>query len=285
MYYLLIIVSVLLFGGNFWCSDAYRKAQNDSSLRANMRFSLISGACGLTIMLIINGFRFNITPFSLIMALISIINGYTLTFCLFKALKTINLSLYSLFSQIGGMVLPFLQGIIFYGESLTTAKILCFTFITISLLLTIQKGAKKSDIIYYAGIFVLNGMSGVLSKIFVSAPFEKVTSAEYSILSALLSVIVSSLFLIFTRKKKISKLNSKSILMSSLSGSLNRLGNFILLIALSHVDSSVQYPMVTGGIIIVSTIISYFGDKKPNKKELLSVTAAFLGLLFLFILP
>jgi drug/metabolite transporter (DMT)-like permease len=73
--------------------------------------------------------------------------------------------------------------------------------------------------------------------------------------------------------------------MSSLSGSLNKLGNFILLIALSHVDSSVQYPMVTGGIIIVSTIISYFGDKKPNKKELLSVAAAFLGLLFLFILP
>lgn len=285
MYYLLIIVSVLLFGGNFWCSDAYRKAQNDSSLRANMRFSLISGICGLVIMLTINGFRFNITPFSLIMALIAIINGYTLTFCVFKALKTINLSLYSLFSQIGGMTLPFLQGIIFYGENLTTAKILCFVFITISLLLTIKKGAKKSDIIYYIGIFVLNGMSGVLSKIFVSAPFEKVSSAEYSILSASLSVMVSSLFLIFTRKKKISKLNSKSILMSSLSGSLNRLGNFILLIALSHVDSSVQYPMVTGGIIIVSTIISYFGDKKPNKKELLSVAAAFLGLLFLFILP
>ena len=57
------------------------------------------------------------------------------------------------------------------------------------------------------------------------------------------------------------------------------------MIALAHVDASVQYPMVTGGTMIVSTIICFFGDKKPRKKELVSVAFAFVAMLLLFIIP
>ena len=58
-----------------------------------------------------------------------------------------------------------------------------------------------------------------------------------------------------------------------------------MIIALAHVDASVQYPMVTGGVIIVSTLISLFEERKPSKKEVLSVVVAFLGLLLLFAIP
>ena len=58
-----------------------------------------------------------------------------------------------------------------------------------------------------------------------------------------------------------------------------------MIIALAHVDASVQYPMVTGGVIIISTLISLFGERKPSKKEMLSVVVAFLGLLLLFAIP
>ena len=63
------------------------------------------------------------------------------------------------------------------------------------------------------------------------------------------------------------------------------MANFLLVIALAHVDASVQYPMVTGGTMIVSTLLSFFGDKKPNWKEILSIVFAFLGMLALFIIP
>jgi len=55
--------------------------------------------------------------------------------------------------------------------------------------------------------------------------------------------------------------------------------------ALLHVDASVQYPMVTGGVMIVSTIICFFGDRKPSKKEIISVLVAFVGMLALFVIP
>ena len=36
---------------------------------------------------------------------------------------------------------------------------------------------------------------------------------------------------------------------------------------------------------IVSTIISLFGDKKPSKRELISLGVAFFGTLSLFVIP
>jgi multidrug transporter EmrE-like cation transporter len=61
--------------------------------------------------------------------------------------------------------------------------------------------------------------------------------------------------------------------------------NFILVFALVYVDTSVQYPMVTGGTIIVSTVFSCFGDRKPNKKEIHGVILTFVGMCALFFIP
>ena len=94
------------------------------------------------------------------------------------------------------------------------------------------------------------------------------------------------LLLIFFRKKdgtpKIGLPDTGLCIGSSV---LNRVANYILLVALLHVDTSVQYPMVTGGVMIVSTLICFFGKNKPKRKEILSVALAFLGMLALFVIP
>ena len=46
-----------------------------------------------------------------------------------------------------------------------------------------------------------------------------------------------------------------------------------------------QYPMVTGGVMIVSTLLCCFGPKKPSRRELLSVLVGFAGMLALFLIP
>lgn len=253
----------------------------------SMEYSLIGAVVGLITLVIINGMVIECTPFSLIMALASTINGFAFTFCTFKALRTVSLSLYSLFSMIGGMLLPFLQGLLFFGEEFTVAKFFCIVLIALSLILTVEKGKGKSGTIYYIGVFVLNGMSGVISKIFVSAPFDIVSSAGYSILKAICGLVLSLTFFLILRKKEGNggKITPAGITVGALSGVANRIANFLLIIALAHVDASVQYPMVTGGVIIVSTLISLFGERKPSKKEVLSVVVAFLGLLLLFVIP
>ena len=285
MYYGLIILSVVMFGGCFYLNDVYRR-QRGSAVKVTLQFTVTSSLAGLAVLFIINGFRLEFTWFTLVMALLTALNGFGFTFCAFKALGSINLSLYSLFSMLGGMMLPFLQGILFYGEEITGAKSVCLVFICVALLLTVEKGEKKRGTIYYIGIFILNGMSGVLSKIFASSAYPKTSVESYSVWGALCSVVIGSLLLLlfFRKKGDAPPMSLASTAVSAMGGITNRIANYVLVIALSHVDASVQYPMVTGGVMIVSTLICFFGENKPSRKELISVALAFAGLLALFLI-
>ena len=264
-----------------------------------MESACIGSFAGLIILLLINGFDFEFTWFTLLMAALSALNGMLFTFCSFKALDYINLSLFSVFAMLGGMVLPFLQGILFYNEGFTLAKATCVIFICAALVCTIEKGEKKRGAIFYIGIFALNGMAGVISKIFTSSELPKASAAGYNIWIATLTVLLSGIawFVLFLSEKrefsyqakKLSKEQRNVRLFSygvgALQGAVNKVANFLLVIALVYVDASVQYPMVTGGTMVVSTLLSCFGDKKPNKQEILSVGLAFVGMLLLFLIP
>jgi drug/metabolite transporter (DMT)-like permease len=238
-----------------------------------------------------NRFALGFTPFTLLMASLASLNGFALTFCSFKALNRINLSLYSLFMMLGGMALPFLQGILFYGEPLTVAKGVCFAIITLALACTVTRGEGKSGVFYYTAIFLLNGMSGVLTKLFTAAPYPKANAASYSMWSAIVSVAVASVLLCAMllrergRESGIPRFTWLAGAVQAAHGGLNKVANFILVLALAHVDASIQYPMVTGGTIIVSTLICYLGDRRPSRRELASVALAFIGMLALFLIP
>jgi len=286
MYYLLIVLSVVMFGVNFAIQDGYRKIRG-SSLKISLEFALIGGLCAVVVLLIANGFKVEFTWFTLLISLATTVIGIGYTFCSFRALGLINLSLYSLFSMLGGMLLPFLQGIVVYGEGMTVAKAVCLAFITVALILTVEKGDKKRGVIYYVGVFVLNGLSGVFSKIFTESTLPKASPTGYSLLSAICSVVLSlSLLLLFFRKSNDhSKIGVKDSALAVTGGTINKVANLLLVVALLHVEASVQYPMVTGGVMIVSTLICFLQGQKPSKRELASVTLAFIGMLALFVIP
>ena len=296
-YYVLILLSVAMFGGSFALQDVYRKKRG-SSIKISMESAFIGAIAGLVILLAINGFSFKFTGFTLLMATLSAMITIAFTFCTFKSLDYINLSLFSLFAMLGGMALPFLQGILFYNEGITIAKCLCVVFICASLACTVEKGEKKKGAIFYIGIFILNGMVGVISKIFSESELPKVSAAGYSIWIAICTIILSGIIwvalgLLEKRKSEqvehLETLTKKALCQSYgiavLYGAINRVANFLLVIALAHIDASVQYPMVTGGTMIVSTLLCFFGDKKPSRKEMFSVFLAFSGMLVLFLIP
>ena len=284
MYYGLILISVMIFGGCFALDDLYRRRRG-SSIRISLEYALMSALAGSVVLTVINGFRLECTSFTLLMALLNVLVNFGYTFCTFRALGTINLSLYSVFSMLGGMALPFLQGILIYGESLTLGKSICVLLIGIALGLTIQRGKPGKHAIYYAGVFLLNGASGILSKVYTASLLPKASAAGYSILICLCTACASTLLLSLFYKQNAPRLTLKSTAIGALSGAGNKVANYFLVIALSHVDASVQYPMVTGGVMIVSTLLCFFGPKKPSRRELLSVLFGFAGMLALFLIP
>ena len=295
IFYGLIIIAVIMFGANFALQDVYRRMRG-SGLRISLESSFVGSCAGVIVLLIIhlvqNGFHFEIslTPFTLLMALLSALNGFAFTFCSFRALDVINLSLFSLFSMLGGMALPFLQGIIFYGEELTWAKGVCFALICVALLMTVSRSSekKKKGTIYYIGIFMLNGMAGVLTTFHEKSAFPHADPSSYSIWIAVCTLAVSGIFwlILFSKKKGEKPYTLKAGAVSALHGSVGRIANLLLVIALANgVHASAQYPLVTGGVMIVSTLICFFGDRKPSKREIASIVVAFAGTLALFFIP
>ncbi|MBQ8408867.1 MAG: hypothetical protein IJY39_08390 [Clostridia bacterium] len=283
IYYGLITLATAMFSVMFFFNQLFQKHYG-SGLRAALLFSTGSGVAGLIVLLAINGFSFEYTHFSLLMAILTALNGLGFTFCSLKALGKINLSLYSLFSMLGGMALPFVSGILFHNEDLTLGKGICFVIITLALLLTVEKGENKGGTVYYVGIFVLNGMSGVLSKIFTDAPYDKASDTGYSILCAVVAVLLSLILLLIVRPEK-KRINAGTVVSMIGNGVLGRVANWILLITLAVLPASAQYPFVTGGTMILSTLLCYFTPNKPRWREIAAVILSFAGLLVLVFVP
>ena len=283
VYYLVTAAAVIMFSLQFWFNDRFQ-THCGSSAKAAMLFSLGTNIAGFAALLIINRFRFEFTPFSLLMAFAVGLDGILFLYCSLKAFAVINLSLYSVFSMLGGMVLPFVLGIAVYGEKLTAGKLLCFAFTAAALALTVKKDKKsKRAYVYYAGIFILNGMSGVLAKVFQEAPYAKTSAAGFSVLSAAAGAVLAGALLPFM-KGKMPRLSARPVLDMAAYGAVNRAANFLLLISLAHLPASAQYPFVTGGVMIVSTLICFLTPQKPSKKELAAVGLSFVGILFLVLL-
>ena len=248
-----------------------------SDTKATFVFTFYKSAVATILMLFISGFKIEVTPFSFALAFVSAASGILMLYFSLKAFSVANLSVYSVFSMLGGMILPFLLGVCFYNEKLTVLKVVCCVLIVVAVLLNIQKGENgKKAIAYYLAVFILNGMNGVISKIHQSSGLPITDSTGFTLLINLISVVICAAYLLI-KYKKIPVVKGKNLLYSSGYGALNGIGNLLLLIALSNLPASVQYPLVTGGVMVFSTVISVLQKEKLTKKDYISTAVSFIA--------
>lgn len=279
----MVMAAVVMFGLQFFCNQQYER-ECKSGLSASMMFIFGGAVAGLVVLLAVNGFKWEFTPFTVLMASLAALDGMAFSFCSLKALGKINLSLYSLFSMLGGMVLPFCLGVFFFDEQFTFGKAICLVAVIAALFLSVEKGEGKGGTVYYIGVFVFNGLSGVISKFFQASELPKTSEAAYSVWTAVMTALISGVILIFVWKKSPLKLNAKALVSMAGNGILNRVANFLLLLSLAYLPASVQYPMITGGVMIVSTLLGYFTPNKPKTREWISLALSFAGIMALVLL-
>ena len=142
MNYILITISAALFSMQFLFNSKFRE-ECGSGWQASLDLSILGAIAGFILLIIINGFSFSITPFSAIIAAVYAFSCIMCNYCGIKSLETANLSLYSTFTMLGGMFLPFVYGIGFMKEALTLPKVICFLLIAASLFFTVEKGKSK----------------------------------------------------------------------------------------------------------------------------------------------
>ena len=255
MMYLILILAAFLFAVQFLFNQQYRQLKGEG-IGATMTFSLYTSAISFVILLVLGRFQLHITWFSLVIAVLYAAVCLLSSYAGLKAFGTANLSVYSIFMMLGGMLLPFAYGILFANEDFTFAKALSILLICTAVGCSFEKGAEgKKAYRFYAAIFVLNGLVGVLSKIHLSVPALAVDS--YSFMATIqLALLMMCLFYCLITRQGIPKQSGKLYLCLSGYAICNGIGNLFCQIALTFLPASVQYPIITGGVMVFSTLIS-----------------------------
>lgn len=276
MSYVMIVGAAFLFSLQFLFTSRYEK-ETGGGWNASLKFTLYSGIAGLVVLLILNGFRLAFSPVSLGLAAAYAVVCIGCSYASIKAFKYGNMSVYSVYCMIGGMLLPFIYGVAF-GEPFTAMRLICCLLIAVSVVLTIQKGAESRRALrYYIMIFVLNGLGGVICAFHQAQP-TAVDNGSFMMLSRIVSIPVCALLLL---KSRDFKLNGKALLYSAGYSVLNNLGVLLQLTALLSLPSSVQFPLVTGGVIVFSTVFSFLRREKVTVKQVLAAAVALAASIFM----
>ena len=276
LYYALVFGATILFALQFLFNQKFENVRG-SDLKSALEFTLYKNVVIVIMMLIISGFKIVITPFSIVLSVIYAVACILMTYFSLKAFAVANLSVYSVFSMLGGMLLPFLLGVGFYNEKLTVFKIVCCVLIAISVLLNLKSGKQsKKAFLYYMAVFTLNGGVGVISTIHQNSELPHTDSTGFMFLSSLAGVIISALWMLI-KNRKIPLIKGKALLYTSGYGIFNGVGNWLLLISLIHLPASVQYPLVTGGVMVFSTVISMIRKEKLTKTDYIAAAVSFIA--------
>ena len=201
----LICVSTVLFSLQFLMQDKFQKNEG-TTFSKTIICSFFGSIAGILLLFLIEGFCFEVKTFSIILAFVTTIQNLIMIYCGIKVLSYGNLSLYSLFNMIGGMLIPFLFGIIFYEEPITWQKCVCVVLVTAALFIGSPKSKKenkiKSILPFALTIFFLNGLSGVFSKIHQSVG-ELATSAEaYTMWQRIFTILICLIYFAVIAYKK-----------------------------------------------------------------------------------
>ena len=273
--YGLLVAAALLFALQFLFNQQFRRLNGSDGIDSTLTFATYTNGISFVIMFILNGFKLQITWFSLLIAVLyaAVLLGYN--YSALKSFATANLSVFSIFAMLGGMILPFTYGVLFYDEAFTLPKAVCVLLIGIATAMSFEKGnSKGGNLKYYIAVFIFNGMVGVLSKMHQSNTELAVDSRSFM---ATVNATVFLICLIFqlVKNKKIALVSLKEL--GSLSGCAvcNGVGNLFCLIALTTLPASVQFPITTGGVMVFSTLISLIKREKPSVRTLVSTAIAF----------
>jgi len=301
VYYGFLIAASALYSIQFVFYTKYQKTAGNSLLSA-VRFALGFNTVAFVAAWLANGLRIEVTAFAATLAGVTALILVAFSYASVKALARANLAVYSMFAMLGGMLVPFAAGILFWGEELSAQKMVCCLLVVAALFVNVPKEASvRSGIRYYILIFFLNGFGGVVSKLHQLGVGYNVSSEGFIALYGAFGVVLCLLLCVFLRwqagversretgDEQVSEgRESEALLVSWVAllcmlgyGVVNWGGNLLSLYAMLHLHASVQFPMVTGAVLILSTLASFLIGEKPRKRTVLSVGLAILGLMAL----
>lgn len=282
--FLYILLSTLCLAVDF-CFDKVYQNKVGSTAVSGFRYTAIVGFFATIMFFIMNDCKFAITPISAIIAIVSalIVVGYKIIGI--KILKEGSIAIYTIFLMSGGMIVPYVWGICFFGEPFSWFKTVGLILITIAVIIAYYGKGKfsKKQLFLCIAVFIINGFSSVFGKLHqIQDPSVIVDSESFSMLTAIFRCFISGVVFLFLRakSKEETKPAPKSMyiifVLSAVFGGLAGLFNVMSAIS---VPATMLYPLITGGTIIFSCLAGWLVFKETiTKKLVLGLCVCMIGI-------
>jgi drug/metabolite transporter (DMT)-like permease len=309
-----------LLAACFVANKLYEKNAG-TSLEAGFTFNIMLGFLAATIFFCVSGFKFEFTPYSMIMATVLTILVVNNTLLGFRIIKDGSVSVYTLFLMSGGMTVPYIYGILFLDEDFTVRRTIGIVMLICAVALSSYSGKgtriKTSNLLMCIAVFISNGFVSVTSKLHqneyvafsggAQGVHAAVDTTHFVILSGIAKIavcgIVLSVLLIIKKLKatkcdpacdtadtndssvkfEIGKNWWKLLIIIVSAAVLDSVSYFLQLKGAANLPATITYPMITGATIVFMPIAAFIAFReKPTKYIVISVILSFCAtLLFL----
>ena len=206
-----------------------------------------------------------------------------------------------MFMMLGGMIVPFVEGLIVNPETnrLKLTNGLGLVLLTFFLIFQVAgvKTAKATRKKFYAlcvVMFFINGIVGVLTSLQSNPVAPAMTSENFTILKSLIMIVLSAAIigiLLLGKKSRAANVSAlrtalapRPVVFGTICSAVAGIGGFLQLVANAKVPNTVQYPIVTGGTIVLTAVAAFlFFREKQSRRSAICLAGAFLStILFVF---
>lgn len=287
-YYLMIVLAVILLAGDFAVNKLYQKRYG-TSLETGLKFNALIGLFTAIIFFAINGFKFEFSAFSILMAGIVALSVMSYNILGFRVLKSGSMAFYTLFLMCGGMFVPYVWGVLFLHEKLSLMHLAGLILIIFAIALTAndKKLPGKRILALCVIIFFLNGTSSVAAKMHqIEKTYFCITETEFVIATGIAKFIIAAIAYMVVKigkkDKNADKCNKSGfawgVFLIVFSTLLSGLSYILQLNGAKNLPATVLYPLITGGTIIFSSVTGIiFFKEQISKKLILSIIVCFAG--------
>lgn len=284
IYYIMTLLAAIGTAGNFAVTQVYQKEMG-SGVHEGVIFNIFVGLFSGIIFFVFSGFKLEFTAFSLIMAILFTLFVGSYTIIGFKIMSMGSITVYTLFLMLGGVVVPYIYGIVFWRETVNLQKIAALLLVILAVWLNTSGGKEQRQSVKFLllclAVSLLNGGTSVVSKVHqIEEVHPTISAQEFVALKNFARVVCFSLFLPFCKKnEKTHRLSPKMYAVMLVSAIASGVGYFLQLVCASYMPATILYPMVTCGTIVAVAAFDHicFGERL-NKRTGLSIIACMAAL-------
>lgn len=285
MDYALTVLATILLAGQLSINKLFQK-ENGAGFRTGIAFNLLNGAVTAALFFCLNGFRVELSFYSLAMATIMTLCATAYLIIGFRVMTIGSVASFSLFLMLGGMVVPYLYGVLALGEAFTALRSCGLLLICVSLFLIGGAGGKRSlrASVLYGIVFLLNGVVSVISKLHqIDTAHHAVGTMDFVILTGLAKTALLSLLFPFLKRPEghPSAKFARTLAIVALSSVAGGISYMLQLTGAKTLPATVLYPIVTGGTVVFSALMGrLFFREKPDRRGAVGIACCFAATLF-----